>query len=229
MSFPSSLQHHKPAPCGPACSQVTGAIHELSESLGLAVDAKDPHTRRHSEEVAVTAHALALASGLGALQADAIHIAGHLHDIGKIGVPDTVLAKPGPLNSREWACILRHPEAGARILEPVKALRSLGVPDMVRHHHERYDGRGYPAGLRGREIPQGARIIALADSLSAMLQDRPYRRALDYDQACTEIEACVGAQFDPEAVEAFLGVKSRIYGLYAMLQHDPERRGEAPA
>ncbi len=218
MSIPLRTTVCEPGTCPKKYSQATGAIHELSESLGLAVDAKDPHTQRHSEEVAVVSQALALALGLGAREADAIHIAGHLHDIGKIGVPDAVLAKTGPLTAREWAQIKRHPQTGAHILGPVKALQDLGVPAMVLHHHERFDGRGYPAGLRGGKIPRGARIIALADSLSAMLQDRPYRPPMEFEQACQEIASCSGTHFDPVAAGVFSRNRGRIEGLFAMLR-----------
>ena len=189
---------------------VTTILHQFAESLGNAIDAKDPHTSMHSDEVARIARTLALAMGLGQSEADIIHVAGHLHDIGKIGVPDQVLRKQGPLTPPEWWAIRRHPEAGADILRPVASLNSLGVVDMVLHHHERFDGDGYPHRLQGEDIPQGARIITLADSLSAMLQDRPYRQALTFEAAAREIVRCSGAHFDPLVVEAFLSSRDAI-------------------
>ncbi|OIQ49400.1 Cyclic di-GMP phosphodiesterase response regulator RpfG [Pseudodesulfovibrio hydrargyri] len=200
-----------PSPASPDQTHfVTTALHQFAESLGNAIDAKDPHTSMHSDEVAEAARALALAMGLTPSQAAVIHVAGHLHDIGKIGVPDSVLKKQGPLTAAEWRAVRRHPEAGAAILEPVAALNRLGVVDMVLHHHERWDGTGYPHGLTGAGIPLGARIISVADSLSAMLQNRPYRAALDIDRACREIERGAGTQFDPGVVAAFRRASGRI-------------------
>lgn len=206
--------HHTPAVAPPLPSAgggtcpdsahfVTTILHQFAESLGNAIDAKDPHTSMHSDEVAQISHALALAMELPSRQADIIHVAGHLHDIGKIGVPDAVLGKQGPLTTTEWRAIRKHPDAGAAILRPVASLNKLGVVDMVLHHHERFDGKGYPHGLKGNDIPVGARIIALADSLSAILQDRPYRQARDFETAKREIVRCSGTQFDPRVVEAF--------------------------
>jgi len=197
--------------CQAACSGVTAVVHELSESFGKAIDAKDPFTKNHSDEVAVVAHALALSMGLGAQEADIIHIAGHLHDIGKIGVPDCILGKPGALTAAEWAQVRRHPEVGAAILSPVRSLAVMGIPAIVVSHHERWDGRGYPAGLAGQAIPLGARVIAVADTLSAILQHRPYRAARDFQGACEEVARCVGAQFDPRVVDAFMSVREVIY------------------
>lgn len=194
--------------CGAAV--VTTVLHQFAESLGAAVDAKDAHTRQHSEEVAVVAHTLALRLELSPTQADIIHVAAHLHDVGKIGLPDAVLRKAGPLNEAEWALVRRHPVIGAEIVRPVRALCECGVVDMILHHHERFDGRGYPAGLRGSAIPLGARVIAVADSLSAMLQARPYRPALSCEQACDELSRQAGKQLDPLVVEAFVGSKDLI-------------------
>ncbi|MGE4424046.1 MAG: HD-GYP domain-containing protein [Pseudodesulfovibrio sp.] len=201
----------------PACPDpthfVTTALHQFAESLGNAIDAKDPHTSMHSDEVAEVARALALAMDLTPSQAAVIHVAGHLHDIGKIGVPDSVLKKQGPLTTAEWRAVRNHPEAGAAILAPVTALSRLGVVDMVLHHHERWDGKGYPHGLKGAAIPLGARIISVADTLSAMLQDRPYRAALDLDRARREIDRCAGTQFDPAVVAAFRRASGKILRL----------------
>lgn len=192
-------------------------LHQFAESLGNAIDAKDQHTSMHSDEVAQISHALALAMGLSSREADIIHVAGHLHDIGKIGVPDVVLRKHGPLGTTEWQAIRKHPEVGAAIIRPVASLEKLGIVDMVLHHHERYDGKGYPAKLKGTQIPLGARIITLADSLSAMLQDRPYRKASSFEAAMAEIVRCSGTQFDPRVVEAFrqsaVNIKALVEGL----------------
>jgi HD-GYP domain-containing protein (c-di-GMP phosphodiesterase class II) len=178
-------------------------IHQLAESLGAAIDAKDFYTACHSDQVAVISQAIAQAAGMPRSMADMIHIAGHLHDLGKIGIPDAVLQKKGPLNDDEWNLIKEHPVIGANILRPVKLLSGKnGIVDMVLHHHERFDGRGYPDGLRGYDIPAGARIIAVADSLSAMVEERVYRPAMRFDDALSELEANKGTQFDPNAVNA---------------------------
>ena len=182
---------------------VSAILHEMSESFGRAIDAKDPFTKNHSDEVAVVSQALALAMGISARMADVIHIAGHLHDIGKIGVPDYILTKSAPLADDEWRLIKRHPATGAAILTPVVAMARLGVPELVLCHHERFDGRGYPRKLSGAGIPLGARIITLADSLSAMLQERPYRKGMRFEDACLEIERHAGDHFDPEVVSVF--------------------------
>ncbi len=204
----STLAAGEPLPgqdkqCPDSSHFVTTILHQFAESLGNAIDAKDPHTSMHSDEVAQISHAIALALGLTPREADIIHVAGHLHDIGKIGVPDAVLGKQGGLTTEEWQAIRRHPDAGADIIRPVTALKNLGIVDMVLHHHERFDGMGYPAKLKGAQIPFGARIITLADSLSAMLQDRPYRSARTFEAAHAEIIRCSGTQFDPCVVEVF--------------------------
>ncbi|QCC85624.1 HD-GYP domain-containing protein [Desulfovibrio desulfuricans] len=202
----------------PDSNTVTEIIHQLAESLGKAIDAKDTYTLAHSEEVAVISQTLALSMGLGHQMADLIHVAGHLHDLGKIGVPDEILAKTSPLITKEWLAIRKHPDIGADILAPIACLRECGIVDMVRAHHERFDGKGYPQGLTGGHIPLGARIIAVADSLSAMLQSRPYRQAKTFDEACREITRGTGNQFDPQVVAAFARVKDRLRDLVAMLR-----------
>jgi HD-GYP domain-containing protein (c-di-GMP phosphodiesterase class II) len=185
-------------------------VHQLAESLGWAIDAKDPCTRSHSEDVAHVSRCLALAMGLSRDMAEVVHVAGHLHDMGKIGVPDRVLTKPGKLSPEEWSMIRTHPVVGARIVSPIARMNETGVTGMILHHHERYDGGGYPDGLSGEDIPLGARIIAVADSLSAMLQKRPYRTGLSFPQARGEILRCRGAQFDPAVVDAFADIAASI-------------------
>lgn len=200
---------------------VTTVLHEFAESLGAAVDAKDTSTRQHSEEVSLAAHALALELGMQPLEADIIHVAAHLHDVGKIGVPDAVLLKPGPLTKKEWKLMRRHTEIGAEIIRPVKNLCECGVLEMVLHHHERYDGCGYPTGLRGQDIPLGARIIAVADSISAMLQTRPYRPPMSFEEAYREILKKSGSQFDPRVVEAFDSIHAVIHEQLAAIGPGP--------
>ncbi|HKK32986.1 MAG TPA: HD-GYP domain-containing protein [Desulfomicrobiaceae bacterium] len=203
------------AECSPDCSKLIETVHEFSESLGVAIDAKDPYTRTHSTEVAEAAQVLAGSVGLAPDQVKLVHIGGHLHDIGKIGVPDSILNKVGPLDAGEWAMLKQHPDIGARILEPVRTMTRTGIPAMVRHHHEAFDGTGYPHGLAGQEIPLGARIIAVADSLSAMLSDRPYRPRMSYSDALAEVIRCRGTQFDPVVVRALLCRAGEIGKIFA--------------
>lgn len=202
--------------------QLTSIVHEMSESFGQAIDAKDTCTKNHSDEVAIIGHTLAMEMGLPPYQADIIHIAGHLHDIGKIGVPDYVLTKPGPLSAEEWRLIKKHPAMGAAILSPVKAMALMGVPELVLCHHERYDGGGYPRGLRGAGIPLGARILCVADSVSAMLQRRPYRAAKPFDEVCREVLSGSGTMFDPWVVEAFLSVRDTVHSLVLFARESAE-------
>jgi diguanylate cyclase (GGDEF)-like protein/putative nucleotidyltransferase with HDIG domain len=171
-------------------------------TLAATVDAKDSYTHGHSERVAGYARAIALALGLPQLEVETIELAGLLHDIGKIGVPDAILQKPGRLDPDERTLIEQHADLGARILSDNPALMPL-VP-LVRHHHERWDGRGYPSGLKGEEIPIGAAIICVADTFDTMTTDRPYRRAPGLEEARAEIAKCSGGQFAPHVVEAFL-------------------------
>ncbi|WP_051617467.1 HD-GYP domain-containing protein [Desulfonatronovibrio hydrogenovorans] len=179
--------------------ELLGTIHQIAESLGNAIDARDKFTMCHSKHVADLSRCLALKAGFSRSEVEFIHIAGHVHDIGKIGIPDTVLRKTGPLTSREWKLMCTHPVMGAKIVAPVKAMNgSTGICEMILHHHERWDGNGYPLKLKADRIPAGARILALADSLSAMLEDRPYRARLTLSQALAEIQRGAGTQFDPE-------------------------------
>lgn len=194
-----------------------GSLHQFAESLGNTVDAKDPLTFNHSQEVALISQALAQAMGIPEGEAVLIHLAGHLHDIGKIGVPDAILKKEGRLSGEEWSWVRKHPEIGARIVRPVTAFTARGgLGDIILHHHEAFDGTGYPCGLGGEDIPLGARIIAVADTLSALLQDRPYRQGTDLERATAEIRRCAGSQFDPAVVEALTATGCRLPRLLAL-------------
>jgi len=158
--------------------------------LGLAnaLEAKDAYTRGHSERVAALARRIALAAGVAPGAADTIAQAGLLHDLGKIAIPEGVLRKPGPLSEEEWAVMRRHPIVGAQIVAPLEFFADGAV--IVRHHHERHDGSGYPDGLRGALIPLGARIVAVADVYDALTSDRPYRPRL----ARAEVVRCLDAE-----------------------------------
>jgi HD-GYP domain-containing protein (c-di-GMP phosphodiesterase class II) len=168
----------------------------LQSLLGLAnaLEAKDDYTRGHSERVAALARRIALAVGVASGAADTIAQAGLLHDLGKIGIPEGVLRKPGPLSDEEWAVMRRHPVVGARIVSPLEFFADGAV--IVRHHHERHDGSGYPDGLRGAQIPLGARIVAVADVYDALTSDRPYRPRLSRADVVRHLEAEAGETLD---------------------------------
>jgi HD-GYP domain-containing protein (c-di-GMP phosphodiesterase class II) len=164
--------------------------------LGLAnaLEAKDVYTRGHSERVAALARRIALGAGVPPAAADVIAQAGLLHDLGKIGIPEGVLRKPGPLSDEEWGLMRRHPIVGAQIVAPLEFFAEGAV--IVRHHHERHDGSGYPDGLRGELIPLGARIVAVADVYDALTSDRAYRPRLARPEAVRRLDAAAGQTLD---------------------------------
>jgi putative nucleotidyltransferase with HDIG domain len=181
--------------------------------LGLAnaLEAKDAYTRGHSERVGATSAALARALGLGPAEVDTVAQAGFLHDIGKIGVPEAVLGKPGALTEEDWALMRRHPLIGAQIVAPFDFLAS--AAPIIRHHHERCDGSGYPDGLRGEAIPLGACIVAVADVYDALTSDRPYRAALGPEQALEHLGAEAARTLDARVVAAFVQAhRARVGG-----------------
>ena len=168
------------------------------------IAARDAGTGAHSERVRIYALALARAHGVTAAELRDIEHGVILHDIGKIGIPDSILLKPGPLSAEEWAVMRTHPAVGRRLVEKVPFLA--GAVPIVYHHHERWDGHGYPDGLEGLDIPLGARIFAVADALDAMTFDRPYSRAVSLDAAREEIGRCAGTHFDPATVATFMAI-----------------------
>jgi diguanylate cyclase (GGDEF)-like protein/putative nucleotidyltransferase with HDIG domain len=180
-------------------------------ALAATIDAKDHYTDGHSRRVAGLAAALARAAGCPSEDSETIRVGGLLHDIGKIGIPEAILNKPGPLTVEEWAAMRAHPEIGARILGPIAAL-DMVVP-FVRHHHERWDGAGYPLGLAAETIPLGARILAICDAYDTMVGDRPYRRGLGHDEAILRLLASAGTQFDPALVDQFVALPLDDLGL----------------
>ena len=181
-------------------------------ALAATIDARDHYTRRHSEMVAKYAVAIAEAMKLPPERVEIIRQASRLHDIGKIGVHDFILLKPDKLTEKEWEEVKLHSAKGAEILEPLVIFLD-GVVDMVRQHHERYDGRGYPGNYKDGEIDIGARIMAVADAFDAMLSERPYRKAYSKEKAIEELRENRGTQFDPEIVEIFLEVLDKDTGL----------------
>jgi len=179
------------------------------ESLNAAVDAKDPYTAGHSQRVQTIALEVGEELGLPPARLDALRFAGLFHDIGKLRVPDAILTKPGPLSPDEYTVIRRHPQDGAAIVSHLGRLRE-AVP-FIRHHHERWDGAGYPDGLSGDAIPLEAAIVGLADAWDAMTTERPYSRALSVEDAGSEILRGRGTQFAPSVVDAFFAVLRRTH------------------
>jgi len=171
-------------------------------SLANAIDAKSPWTKGHSERVMNIAAKIAQEMGLSELYVEQIKIAGLLHDIGKIGILEALLEKPDKISDEEFPPMLQHPEKGVAILSPIEQLQEI-LPAIL-HHHERYDGSGYPDGLKGEEIPLQARIVAVADVFDAMVSDRPYRKGFSVNKALKFLEKEAGKQFDPVVVECFL-------------------------
>lgn len=176
--------------------------HELAECIASALDAKDPYTGNHSRRVSDMVCELCGLLGLNEHDTEEIHLAAHLHDIGKIGIPDSVLLKPGRLDDEEWLIMKKHPQIGADIL--AKSPRFSRMSAIILHHHERFDGKGYPFGAKGEEIPLGSRIIAVCDSIDAMASSRSYRKALPLEICKGEIEKNRSVMYDPEVAQAML-------------------------
>lgn len=169
--------------------------HEIIDCITCALDARDTYTAGHSQRVSDMALRICQLIGFKEKDIEKIHMAAHLHDIGKIGVPDAVLKKEGRLTEEEFACMKKHTIIGAEILGKSSVLRELS--EIVLLHHERYDGKGYPTGRAGNEIPVGARIIAICDSIDAMTSNRCYRKAFDFEYCYREIERNLGKMYDP--------------------------------
>jgi len=178
------------------------------QALAAAVEARDPYTRGHCERV--TQYALIIAEALAFSNEDleVVKRAAILHDIGKVAVPDSILRKNGRFDEDDWIEVRKHPQVGQTMLAHLKFLGP-SLP-LIRHHHERYDGSGYPDGLAADEIPLGARILAVADAFDAMTSDRPYREAFALPDVVGELERCAGSQFDLEIVEVFLEALSSL-------------------
>ena len=187
--------------------------HDLIESIVAALDARDAYTASHSDRVADMVLVLAAALGLDEDETTRIHMAAHLHDIGKIAVPDSVLRKAGPLTRPEWEEMRRHPVTGYEILRKIDDFKEIAI--LVRHHHERWDGRGYPDGLSGHDIPPGSRVIAVADSIDAMMSSRSYRPAMTSAACRREIEKNSGIMYDPRVAAAALEHWDELVSRYA--------------
>jgi len=185
-------------------ADLDAAYLQFVETMAQALDARDPYTAGHSLRVADYSHALARAMGLSEMDSQTIRIAAQLHDIGKIGIPDAVLQKPGLLTPDEYGLIKLHPQIGRKILEKVGRFEMLLA--VVELHHENHDGSGYPYGLAGNQVPIAARIVHVADSFDAMTTTRSYRSALPMRSAVHEIERNAGRMFDPAVANAFLNL-----------------------
>ena len=176
---------------------------EVVSSLAAAIDAKDTYTKGHSASVSRYSEALARAINLPSNEVERIKLGAMLHDIGKIGIPEQILRKPTALSDDEWQVMKQHPAIGAdKVLKPNKSLHDL-IP-MVKYHHEHIDGSGYPYGLKGDEIPQSARIVAIADAFHALISDRPYRKGLSVTKACEILKMGAGVQWDKDLIRQFI-------------------------
>jgi len=181
---------------------------EVIRALAKAVDARDSYTANHSNRVSRFAVALAQGLGMNQKEVETIEYAGLLHDIGKIGIDERILNKPGALTEQEMELMKSHASMSADIVKPIEFLK--GAAPIVKHHHEWFNGGGYPSGLAGDAIPYGARILAVADAIEAMTSSRPYREEMPLRQGAEQLKSGSGTQFDPEIVEVMLKVVERI-------------------
>ena len=180
------------------------AYLDMIQTLRYTVEAKDPYTRGHSDRVSEYSVLIGEKMGLSEENIKTLRVGGLFHDIGKIGIPDSILLKTDKLSDDEYSEIKNHPSIGAHILGAASIFKNI-IP-IVKHHHERFDGRGYPSGLKGDEIPFLARIAAVADTFDAMTSKRSYRNALDLQFVKEEIQRCKGTQFDPQIADVFLDI-----------------------
>lgn len=192
-------------------------FYKTLKSISLALDSKDPYTHGHSMRVTLYSLILAKELNLDDKMLEEIETAGLLHDIGKIGIPQQILCKPGKLTDEEYEIMKSHPEQGEKILMGIKKLSI--ISNWLKTHHERWDGNGYPLKLQGEEIPLTSRIIAIADTYDAMTSTRSYRKALDHEVAIEEIQKCAGSQFDPSLAKLFVSIEDKIL----QAKSDPEK------
>ncbi|MDO5557971.1 MAG: HD-GYP domain-containing protein [Oscillospiraceae bacterium] len=186
--------------------------HEIVDCITSALDARDPYTGNHSRRVSDMACILCGYLGFNAEKTQEIHISAHLHDIGKIGVRDSILLKADALTDEEWVLMKEHSQIGADILS--KSPHFSRIAAVILHHHERYDGKGYPFGAKGNEIPEGSRIIAVCDSIDAMASARAYRDALPLDVCYNEIDINIGKMYDPEFAKVMLAHWDAVEKIY---------------
>lgn len=194
----------------------------LVEALAAALDAREQETGMHSKRVACHTQVLARHFSQDEDWLQQVYWGSLLHDIGKIAIPDAILLKQGPLSGTEWAIMRSHPQRGHDIIAGLSFMKR--AAEIVLCHEERYDGHGYPQGLAGEDIPWGARLFAVIDTLDAITSDRPYRQGLSYDEAKSEIMHMSGSQFDPRAVEAFVAEEGTLREMVAMKCAEPPER-----
>jgi len=225
--FAVSLEHNPETGAGGATANIAPAVIEMLTSLAVAVDNKDHYTQGHSQKVsgyaALLARALADSHGrprLSQPQVEEVRLAALLHDVGKVGIPEAILNKSGPLNSEEWETMRAHTALGARLLEPLRVADHL--TQTILHHHEFFDGSGYPNAMPGAQIPLGARIVAIADAFDTITSDRAYKKARSVGDALAEIERCAGTQFDPELARLFIELIRNRPGETALLGADAD-------
>jgi diguanylate cyclase (GGDEF)-like protein len=199
-SLPTTENSLAPPPEGPRA--VPQSILDTVTSLAYAIDAKDQYTQGHSQKVSAYAALLAEALGMNDIEVEEIRLGAVLHDVGKVGIPEAILNKSGPLNLEEWDTMKTHVTYGGRLLQPLVPLAH--IRRMVLHHHEFFDGSGYPEALSGENIPLGARIVTIADSYDTITSDRSYKKGRTAEEALAELERCAGTQFDPRLVEIFV-------------------------
>jgi diguanylate cyclase (GGDEF)-like protein/putative nucleotidyltransferase with HDIG domain len=197
--FSQSLSEHGHSS---SIERLPAAVVDTMTSLAFAVDSKDQYTQGHSQKVSGYAALIAQAAGLKPLDVEEVRLAALLHDVGKVGIPETILNKAGPLDAAEWETMKSHTVLGWRILDSLRALQS--VREMIKHHHEFFDGTGYPDQIEADRIPFGARIIAVADAYDTITSPRVYKKARSAEDAFSEIERCAGTQFDPDLVRLFI-------------------------
>ena len=192
---------------GGAEHEIPPAVVDTVTSLALAIDAKDHYTQGHSQKVSAYAVMIAQALNMNQAEVEEIRLAGLLHDIGKVGIPEVILNKSGPLDSEEWETMKTHTLLGAKILEPLQAMKVIRL--MVKHHHEFFDGTGYPDRLHGDKIPFGARVIAIADAYDTITSERTYKKPRRPEEAFVELQRCAASQFDPEIIRVFIETMRR--------------------
>ncbi|HVG44417.1 MAG TPA: HD domain-containing phosphohydrolase, partial [Longimicrobium sp.] len=218
-------QQHLEVRVAEQAREIEGLLVDALRSLATAIDTRDDYTGGHVERVARYAAATGRELGLAGEALRALWIGALLHDVGKIGVSDAILKKPGALTDEEYEEMKRHPGIGGKVMDSSSFLRP-GLPAVL-HHQEHWDGTGYPAGLRGDEISLQGRIVAVVDCYDAIVTARPYRGAASQDAALTEIRACAGTQFDPAVVDAFIRAANRGFPVDPDTPVLPERGGEA--
>lgn len=204
-----------------AATELRESRLQIVQRLGRAAEYKDNETGMHVLRMSHVAHALALAIGCSPNWADDLLHAAPMHDVGKIGIPDAVLLKPGPLTEDEWHTMRQHPLIGAEILGHHNSTILQMARSIALTHHEKWDGTGYPYGLRGEDIPLGARIVALADVFDALTSERPYKRAWSVDEALAHIQSQAGLHFDPNLIAPFIALRPQLEAIRARWQDEP--------